>query len=43
MGAGRYLGANGASKGNYSNALYHYNHSWSYVSTVTGIAKQLGL
>jgi soluble lytic murein transglycosylase-like protein len=43
MGAGRYLAANGANKGNYSNALWHYNHSWSYVSTVTAIAKKLGL
>jgi soluble lytic murein transglycosylase-like protein len=43
LAAGRYLGANGASKGQYSTALYHYNHSWSYVSQVTGIAKSLGL
>jgi membrane-bound lytic murein transglycosylase B len=41
--AGRYLAAGGAAKGQYSTALYNYNHSWSYVSKVTGIAKQLGL
>jgi soluble lytic murein transglycosylase-like protein len=41
--AGRYLAAGGADKGQYSTALYNYNHSWSYVSKVTGIARQLGL
>lgn len=43
LSAGRYLAANGAARGNYSNALYRYNHSWSYVSKVRGIAGQLGL
>ncbi|MDB5178090.1 MAG: lytic transglycosylase [Patescibacteria group bacterium] len=41
--AGRYLAAGGADKARYSNALYNYNHSWSYVSKVTGIAHRLGL
>jgi membrane-bound lytic murein transglycosylase B len=41
--AGRYLAAGGAARGQYSTALYNYNHSWSYVSTVTSIAKRLGL
>jgi membrane-bound lytic murein transglycosylase B len=43
LSAGRYLAANGAARGNYQNALYRYNHSWSYVSKVRGIAGQLGL
>jgi membrane-bound lytic murein transglycosylase B len=43
MSAGRYLAANGAKSGNYTNALYQYNHSSSYVSTVRGIAARLGL
>ena len=41
--AGRYLAAGGASHGQYATALYHYNHSWGYVSHVTGIANKLGL
>lgn len=41
--AGRYLAAGGANHGQYSTALYHYNHSWSYVSRVSGIAGKLGL
>ncbi|HEY2003940.1 MAG TPA: lytic transglycosylase domain-containing protein [Candidatus Saccharimonadia bacterium] len=41
--AGRYLAAGGATRGQYSSALYNYNHSWSYVSTVTGIYSRLGL
>jgi membrane-bound lytic murein transglycosylase B len=41
--AGRYLAANGASSGQYGQALYGYNHSWSYVSQVTGIYSRLGL
>lgn len=41
--AGRYLAANGASHGLYGQALYGYNHSWSYVSQVTGLYSRLGL
>src|SRR5262249_38651869 len=41
--AGRYLAAGGAGRGQYSTALYHYNHSWSYVSRVLDLAHQLGL
>jgi membrane-bound lytic murein transglycosylase B len=41
--AGRYLAAGGAAKGQYSAALYNYNHSNAYVSHVLGIARQLGL
>jgi membrane-bound lytic murein transglycosylase B len=41
--AGRYLAAGGAADGNYSTALYHYNHSNSYVAKVLGIANRLGL
>ncbi len=41
--AGRYLAAGGADKGNYSAALYHYNHSGAYVSHVLSIAHRLGL
>lgn len=43
MSAGNYLRANGAAAGNYSNALYHYNHSNTYVANVLAIARQLGL
>jgi membrane-bound lytic murein transglycosylase B len=43
LAAGHYLAAGGATRGQYSTALYHYNHSWSYVSKVTGIARKLGL
>ena len=41
--AGRYLAAGGAARGAYGSALYNYNHSWTYVSTVTGIYTRLGL
>jgi membrane-bound lytic murein transglycosylase B len=41
--AGRYLAAGGATDGRYSAALYRYNHSYSYVSKVLGIADRLGL
>jgi len=41
--AGRYLASNGAAAGNYSNALYVYNHSSAYVSQVLAIAYRLGL
>lgn len=41
--AGRYLAANGAAAGNYTNALYVYNHSSAYVSQVLAIANRLGL
>ena len=41
--AGRYLAANGAARGNYSNALYRYNHSWTYVNSVLATARKLGL
>lgn len=41
--AGRYLAAGGADKGKYANALYNYNHSYSYVNTVLAIATRLGL
>jgi membrane-bound lytic murein transglycosylase B len=43
LSAGRYLAANGAARGQYATALYRYNHSWAYVSKVTGIATRLGL
>ncbi len=41
--AGHYLAANGASKGAYNNALYHYNHSNAYVQQVLTIARRAGL
>lgn len=41
--AGNYLAANGASHGDYEDALYDYNHSWGYVDKVMGIAHGLGL
>jgi len=41
--AGRYLAANGARTGNYSGALYQYNHSYTYVSQVRALAARLGL
>jgi hypothetical protein len=41
--AGRYLADGGANDGRYTTALYHYNHSYSYVSKVLGIADRLGL
>ncbi len=43
LSAGNYLRAGGADKGRYSTALYNYNHSTSYVNTVTNIARRLGL
>ncbi len=43
LSAGRYLAANGAARGSYSTALYHYNHSSSYVSQVLSLARRLGL
>jgi membrane-bound lytic murein transglycosylase B len=43
LSAGRYLAANGAAKGQYQNALYHYNHSYAYVNQTLGIARKLGL
>ena len=41
--AGRYLAAGGASHGSYTTALYHYNHSYTYVNHVLAIADRLGL
>jgi membrane-bound lytic murein transglycosylase B len=41
--AGRYLAAGGAARGQYSSALYNYNHSWDYVSHVMSVARSLGL
>jgi membrane-bound lytic murein transglycosylase B len=41
--AGNYLRAGGADRGDYSAALYNYNHSYSYVDRVLSIARQLGL
>jgi membrane-bound lytic murein transglycosylase B len=43
MGAGRYLAANGAARGNYRNALWHYNHSNVYVNQVLSLSRTLGL
>jgi membrane-bound lytic murein transglycosylase B len=43
LAAGRLLAAAGASRGDYQDAVYSYNHSWSYVDRVLGIAEQLGL
>ncbi|HUD10913.1 MAG TPA: lytic murein transglycosylase, partial [Candidatus Saccharimonadia bacterium] len=43
LAAGRYLAAGGAARGDYQNALYHYNHSWDYVDHVMAIADSLGL
>jgi membrane-bound lytic murein transglycosylase B len=43
LAAGRYLAAGGAAHGDYSNALYHYNHSWGYVNLVLNLADRLGL
>ena len=42
-GAANYLAANGAAAGNYTGALYRYNHSTAYVNKVLGIARSLGL
>jgi len=41
--AANYLRAGGADHGDYTDALYHYNHSSAYVSKVLGIARSLGL
>lgn len=41
--AANYLRAGGADRGDYSDALYYYNHSYSYVDRVLSIARQLGL
>ena len=41
--AGRYLAASGAGHGNYTTAVYNYNHSTAYVSRVMTIAYRLGL
>ncbi len=43
MTAGHYLAAQGAAKGDYTNALYGYNHSGAYVSHVLDLADRLGL
>jgi membrane-bound lytic murein transglycosylase B len=43
LSAGNYLRAGGADKGQYSTALYHYNHSYAYVTNVMIIARSLGL
>ena len=40
--AGNYLAVGGASHGNYSAALYRYNHSYSYVNHVLLIVHKLG-
>lgn len=40
-GAANYLAANGASSGDIDNALYHYNHSWSYVAKVKSIMNSI--
>lgn len=41
--AGRYLAASGASRGQYQAALYAYNHSNSYTTSVLATARRLGL
>ena len=41
--AGHYLAAGGATRRQYSTALYHYNHSSSYVGKVLNLAHRLGL
>lgn len=40
-GAANYLAANGANSGNIDNALFRYNHSWSYVAKVKGIMSSI--
>ena len=42
-GGANYLAANGANRGDLSGALYHYNHSTSYVNKVLAIAREIGL
>jgi membrane-bound lytic murein transglycosylase B len=41
--AGHLLAAAGASRGDYTDAVYSYNHSWTYVDRVMSIAQSLGL
>jgi len=41
--AANYLAANGANRGDYTNALFHYNHEYGYVNTVLYRARLLGL
>lgn len=41
--AANYLAANGANRGDYTNALFHYNHDYGYVNTVLYKARLLGL
>jgi membrane-bound lytic murein transglycosylase B len=41
--AGKLLAAAGAARGDYTDALYSYNHSWDYVNRVMNIAQSLGL
>jgi membrane-bound lytic murein transglycosylase B len=41
--AANYLAANGANRGDYINALFHYNHDYGYVNTVLYNARLLGL
>lgn len=43
LSAGHYLASNGAASGNHRQALYRYNHSWSYVDHVLTTARRLGL
>jgi membrane-bound lytic murein transglycosylase B len=38
FGMARYLAANGANRGDYTSALYRYNHSTSYVNSVLALA-----
>lgn len=40
--AAKYLAANGAASGKVRNALYRYNHSYSYVEKVLSIARSFG-
>jgi len=42
-GGANYLAANGANRGDFRGALYHYNHSTSYVNKVLAIAYEIGL
>jgi len=41
--AANYLAANGANRGDYTNALFHYNHDYGYVNMVLYKAQLLGL
>ena len=41
--AANYLAKSGADKGHYSDAVFNYNHSQSYVNKVLGIAYEIGL